>query len=110
MTLANTAAALRRSADRQPGRTFPHQLERGLKLTIRRDGEQLTVEAARLGVLPSDKEAQIVAAVFCVPKGVTPSVFVGAQWDGLRWQWEEAAPPALPVLVQARLPIEEPHS
>ncbi len=50
MTLANTAAALRRNADKQPGRIFPHQLERGLKLTIRRDGEQLTVEAARMGV------------------------------------------------------------
>lgn len=106
MTLANTAAALRNRADRKPDCLFTHKLERGLKLTIRRDGEQLTVEAARMGVLPSDKEAQIVAAVFCVPKGVTPAVFVGVTWDGLRWQWEEAAPPALPELKQVKLIAE----
>lgn len=106
MTLAQTAADLRRQADKQPGRAFVHQLPRGLKLTITRQGDRLTLEAARFGVLPSHQEAQIVLAAFRVPKAVTPSVFVGPRWDGLRWEWDEAIPPALPVLQQAPLIAE----
>ena len=56
-----------------------------------------------MGVLPSDKEAQIVAAAFRVPKGIVAAVFVGTTWDGLRWEWDEPIPPALPVLQQAKL-------
>jgi hypothetical protein len=92
MTLAKTAGELRRTADQRPGRNCTHKLPRGLKLDIARRGDRLVLEAARMGVLPSDNEAQIVAAVF-----------VGVTWDGLRWEWEEPAPPALPAWQQAPL-------
>ena len=101
MTLAKTAAELRRTADQRPGRNCTHKLPRGLRLNIMRRGDRLTLEAARMGVFPSDQEAKIVAAVFRVPAGIVPQTFTGVTWDGLRWEWEEPVPPALPVLQQA---------
>ena len=103
MTLSHIAADLRRTADQRPGRNCTHKLPRGLRLSIMRRGDRLFLEAARMGVLPSHEEAQIVAAAFRVPKGIVAAVFVGVTWDGLRWEWEEAAPPALPAWQQAPL-------
>ena len=106
MTLAKTAAELRRTADQRPGRNCTHQLPRGLKMTIVRRGDRLYLEAARVGVFPSDQEAKIVAAVFRVPAGIVPQTFTGVTWEGLRWEWEESAPPALPAMQQAPLIAE----
>lgn len=106
MSLAQTAADLRRQADKQPGRICKHQLPRGLHLSITRQGDRLALQAARLGVIPSDTEAQIVAAAFRVPAGVVAETYTGVRWDGLRWEWDEAIPPALPVLQQAPLIAE----
>lgn len=103
MTLAKTAAELRRTADQRPGRNCTHKLPRGLKLDITRRGDRLTLEAARMGVFPSDQEAKIVAAVFRVPAGIAHQTFTGVTWDGLRWEWEEPVPPALPAWQQAPL-------
>jgi hypothetical protein len=111
MTLAKTAADMRRTADQRPGRNCTHKLPRGLRLTIMRNGDRLTLEAARMGVFPSDQEAKIVAAVFRVPAAVRMDKFQSGpksnpfyeNWDGLRWEWDEPIPPALPVLQQATL-------
>ena len=101
MTLSHIAADLRRTADQRPGRNCTHKLPRGLKLDITRRGDRMVLEAARMGVFPSDQEAKIVAAAFRVPAQIVPQTFTGVTWDGLRWEWEESPPPALPVLQQA---------
>ncbi len=46
MTLAKTAAELRRTADQRPGRNCIHKLPRGLRISIMRRGDRLTLEAA----------------------------------------------------------------
>lgn len=105
-TLTKTAAELRRTAELRPGRNCTHQLPRGLRISIMRRGDRLFLEAACMGVFPSHADEQMVAAAFRVPKGIAPQTFTGTTWDGLRWEWEEAAPPALPVLQQAPLIAE----
>lgn len=103
MALTHIAANLRRSADQQPGRSFRHPLPRGLVLSIQRQGDTLTLKAARVGVYPSAEECKIVAAVFRVPEAIVAQTFSRAQWDGLCWEWEEAIPPVPPVYRQIPL-------
>lgn len=90
MRLSRIAADMRHAASQQPGRVFVRKLRRGLRLSVERKGTRFVLRAARIGVFPSAEESGIVATAFCVPAGVLPIEFVGAQWDGLCWDWAEA--------------------
>lgn len=103
MSLNHIAADLRREADRKPGHTHNHTLPCGLKLSLYRQGERMTLAVRRFGVFPGKAECEIVTAAFRVPTHTEQREMDGQRQKTIYWIWEEAIPPAQPAARQENL-------
>jgi hypothetical protein len=90
MSLDQVAAQLRQQLDRtgQPART---QLERGLRLTLWRDGDDLILSLTRPNVLPSETEIRICMTVFSIPPGAGRERDFLKGYHIVRLRWREPA-------------------
>ena len=102
MTLQLIAAHMRQQVQihKQPIR---YKLERGLHLTLWRDGEDWILSMTRYGALPSEAEIKACRVAFTVPDQAAAETDRARGWQIIRLRWREMPgqaqlfePPAAP--------------
>jgi hypothetical protein len=89
MSLDQIAAQLRQQLKQSEGKPVRTPLERGLRLTLWRDGDDLVLSLTRPNVPPGENEVRACMTAFTIPPDADREIIFQDGYHIIRLRWRE---------------------